>query len=583
MSAHGVTAMRTLLKAVAAAVCLAATSSYAVVDGLMHSFYVHPNPAAVGQPVAMAGTINFEDVKPSGTTAYYDGGAVIPGCEAMPYDSSGNAQPCIHAFDTAGTHHLTATYSGDGRYPSSSAQADLVVQTGKWTPELIADASPNNTGSYTAQFRVLGQVRDSSQRIDTTATGTMTFFDGPVQVRDCTGVPVVSGQATCQALFGRGTHSLTVSYSGNDTYNPGTSYPWTFTSGGRKIQVDFDNNGRGDLLFVNQADNSVQAWLLDYSGGVTVISKPVLVGPSTLTAKWKTGDFNGDGTTDLLGETSDGATTIYLVSGGAVTTQQQLRAPGSGWHVAFVADFDNDGNSDILWRSDSGATEMWLMNGSTIAQQATIMPPGSPWRAVLTGDFDGDGRYDLVWLNDADNSVGLWIMNGTTRVDRTTLMGPGTAWTPAFLADFNDDGMMDMVWTHPDGSVGVWMMQGTQVTARTPVMGANTTWKPVMVSDYNDAIYWKGIDGSVGMWLGNGTAFGHMSLMGPGSTWMPSGLQTTLSVNGPNQNVELLWTNSGGSVGLWEMISRTIVNRTNLLPDGTPWKLINTEAAPNSP
>ena len=107
---------------------------------------------------------------------------------------------------------------------------------------------------------------------------------------------------------------------------------------------------------------------------------------------------------------------MYLVSAGAVSSQQQLRAPGSGWHVAFVADFDNDGNSDILWRSDAGATEMWLMNGTTVAQQATIMPAGSSWRAVLTGDFDGDGRYDLVWLNDADNSVGLWTMNGTTRV-----------------------------------------------------------------------------------------------------------------------------------------------------------------------
>jgi len=126
--------MNSTLKAVAAALSLAATSAFAVVDGKIHSFSASPNPAAVGQPVSMIATINFEDIKPKGTTAYYDGGTVIPGCEALPYDSSGNAQRCVHAFDTAGTHHLTATYSGDTTYPSSSATQDLVVQEGKWTP-----------------------------------------------------------------------------------------------------------------------------------------------------------------------------------------------------------------------------------------------------------------------------------------------------------------------------------------------------------------------------------------------------------------------------------------------------------------
>jgi len=137
-----------------------------------------------------------------------------------------------------------------------------------------------------------------------------------------------------------------------------------------------------------------------------------------------------------------------------------------------------------------------------------------------------------------------------------------------------------MVWTNTDGSVGVWMMQGTQVSSRTPVMGANTTWKPVLVSDFNNAIYWKSVDGSAGMWIGNGTSFGHSSLMGPGSAWMPTALQAPFT---SNLHVFLLWTHSGGSVGLWDMTNYTIGGHINLLPDGTPWKLVNEDAAPNSP
>ena len=580
--------MNSTLKAVAAALSLAATSAFAVVDGKIHSFSASPNPAAVGQPVSMIATINFEDIKPKGTTAYYDGGTVIPGCEALPYDSSGNAQRCVHAFDTAGTHHLTATYSGDTTYPSSSATQDLVVQEGKWTPTFDIFNSDDPDGNAVIRYLTLRVVEPNVNQVDTSAGGTATFFDGVVQLRDCTDVPVVSGVAQCHEPFSAGNHTITAQYSGDAKYNPGTtSFPTQAFSPGRKAYIDFDGDNFGDLLLVNDRDNSAQFWLMN---GSSVKSMITVAGPSNTPSTWKAGDFDGDGHTDLLRQDGDGSVLLYRINSGVISSITSIRAAGSGARVSFVADFNNDGRADILWRNADGSADIWLMSGSSAIQQATIMPAGS-WRAAKIGDFDGDGRADIVWVNDADGSVGLWIMDGTTRLDRTTLMGPGTGWTPAFVADLANDGKSDIVWTHADGSVGLWQMQGTQRTARLSLMGPGTGWAPVLVSDRNNQVFWRHADGTLGVWTlgtntggsccrsdGPPTVGSKMTVLPAGSPWNITAVQDV--DNNPTldgNSGDWLFSTAGGGLGLWRVIGAYVVDRTNLLPDGS-WRLINTEA-----
>ena len=569
--------MKNATKILALVAAFAAAQAHATITVPAH-VTATPNPAAVNQPVTLGGSIEWQEgQKPSGTFDFFDGGTPIAACQDVPYPGNGDPALCSTSFSAGGSHTLTVTYSGDATYsPVTSGPYTMTVDaSGKYytTVELTSD----NVVAGPGQFPVFTAVIRNSNG---TATGTVTMFDGLVQLRDCTDVPVVSGQAQCHAPLSRGQHPITARYSGDDLNNGSTSNVWAQNSVGRKALVDFDGDNKGDLLFVNRSDNSVQMWLMD---GTTVKSQPMVAGPSTLTAAWSAGDFNGDGYTDLVAGTSDGAATMYLISSGAVTTQQQLRAPGSGWHLTDVADFNNDGRADILWRSDSGAVEMWLMDGTTIVQQATIMPAGTAWRVAKVGDFDGDGRADLVWVNDADGSVGLWIMDGTTRLDRTTLLGPGSGWMPAGLADFNDDGKADIVWRNTDGSVGLWMMQGTQLASRTSLMGPGTGWAPVLVNDFANAIYWKSSDGSVGLWLWNGSGFSHYSLMGPGSAWTPTAIQSVNGSSNPNTGSDILWTSTGGSVGLWMMGGGFVSSRTNLLPDGTPWRLVNEEIAPNSP
>ena len=59
--------------------------------------------------------------------------------------------------------------------------------------------------------------------------------------------------------------------------------------------------------------------------------------------------------------------------------------PGPTWHAIGTGDFNGDGFSDILWQNDSGQASIWEMNGtSQIAggSHPAGPNPGSSWRVV---------------------------------------------------------------------------------------------------------------------------------------------------------------------------------------------------------
>jgi FG-GAP-like repeat len=80
---------------------------------------------------------------------------------------------------------------------------------------------------------------------------------------------------------------------------------------------------------------------------------------------------HGDGITDILWRAGDGTASIWLMAGSG-TQVQVASTPGHGivplsWNVAVTGDFNGDGMSDILWTNNDGATSIWFMNGATVS------------------------------------------------------------------------------------------------------------------------------------------------------------------------------------------------------------------------
>jgi FG-GAP-like repeat len=85
------------------------------------------------------------------------------------------------------------------------------------------------------------------------------------------------------------------------------------------------------------------------------------------------------------------------------------------WSVIRSGDYNGDGMSDLLWTDGNGNYAIWEMNGTqAINPKATFVAVvASPWSVIGTGDYNGDGMSDLLWT-DGNGNYAIWEMNGTT-------------------------------------------------------------------------------------------------------------------------------------------------------------------------
>jgi hypothetical protein len=96
-----------------------------------------------------------------------------------------------------------------------------------------------------------------------------------------------------------------------------------------------------------------------------------------------------------------------------------------GWSIVATGDFDGDGKTDLVWRqASSGTNVLWLMNGATQSSSAAL-GGDTDWRITTTGDYNGDGKTDLVWRQNSSGASVLWLMNGAS----STYLGGNSDWT----------------------------------------------------------------------------------------------------------------------------------------------------------
>ncbi len=199
---------------------------------------------------------------------------------------------------------------------------------------------------------------------------------------------------------------------------------------------DLNGDGRGDVLWQHATDGAIILWDMNgraidpsNSGGVTLNGNAVSLG-----SDWHylgTADFNDDGRSDMLWQNvNSGAIVLWQMNGtaidpnnsGGVTFNGNAVSLGSDWHFLGTGDFSGDGTSDILWQNvNSGAVVLWDMNGGAInpGRSGGLTYNGSPvalgpdWHFVETGDLSGDNTSDILWQN-VNGTFALWEMNGTT-------------------------------------------------------------------------------------------------------------------------------------------------------------------------
>jgi predicted extracellular nuclease len=235
-----------------------------------------------------------------------------------------------------------------------------------------------------------------------------------------------------------------------------TDGTWSFVASG-----DFNGDGKSDLLIRN-TDGSLYVVLMD--GSTNIIGGGYVTSGNTWSLA-KVLDLDTDGKSDIVLRHTDGSLYMLLMNGAIVSSGAYLTT-GDVWALAGAADFNGDGKADILLRSTDGSLYITLMDGLTVASGA-YLTSGNTWQLAQTLDLNGDGKSDVV-LRATDGSLYLLLMNGTSIASGAYLTS-GSDWDFAASADFDGNGKQDIVLRYApsgafQGSLYILLMDGTMVT-----------------------------------------------------------------------------------------------------------------------
>jgi Ca2+-binding RTX toxin-like protein len=225
-----------------------------------------------------------------------------------------------------------------------------------------------------------------------------------------------------------------------------------------------DVNRNSALLLQDTTTGNLEIWK---GTGNSATVTPLTSSPGLGWVAIDTGDFNGDGASDVLLQNGTN-TEIMFLSGDALTTGTVLSTQAVTTPAGFTAvsggDFNGDGRSDILWQNTASANHdvaVSLMDGATTTASATLTGPGATFTAIGTGDFNADGQSDILFQDSATGNAQIWTMNGTAHVGTFSINKPaGLGWTLRGAEDYNRDGVSDLIW-QKGGTTDVQLMNNT--------------------------------------------------------------------------------------------------------------------------
>ncbi len=226
------------------------------------------------------------------------------------------------------------------------------------------------------------------------------------------------------------------------------------------VQSDFNNDGIPDLLTedTNSYGQTMVPFSLRLGNGDGTFQMPVQVGTALASAfsTLLTFDVNGDGNLDLVLISKNEISVQFGTGTGRFGTPivSATSSPGNGiLGTRVTGDFNGDGRTDIAGVDGTGDLQIYQNSGNgKFIPARTITPasPGAVFGTLSAGDLDGDGKTDLAvseYPTTGEISIHtLWGLGNNTFHDVSLRSYPAGQY-PAVEAvgDLNQDGSPDII------------------------------------------------------------------------------------------------------------------------------------------
>ena len=435
---------------------------------------------------------------------------------------------------------------GDGTFANpvnySAGESPLSVTTGDFNDDGITDLLYINSGLETVTFtsRVSVMIGNGSGgKGNGTFANPIRFIVGEwpygITTGDFNG-DGITDFVTSQIVFnyirvalGNGSGGI-----GNGAFTPTVSY----NVGKNPIRVttgDFNDDGIFDLATMNSNPDNITVLLGNGSNGVGDGTFNNLASYSTgvLPADLKTGDFNGDGISDLATVIFESNSILILFGkgnnrrGDGTFVAPNSYTSGGGTQGMTIGDFNGDTITDIVVANDIlDKVSVLIGNGRDATGDGTFSLPvtydtGDSPQTVVMGDFNNDGVTDLVTANVNSDNISVLLGNGAEGIGDGTFASPVSYITedlPVSIAtgDFNGDVITDLAIANlfsdsisvllGNGSVG----NGDGTFAPQVVYATGDQPKCVTTGDFNldgitDLVTANIGSGNISVILGNGS------------------------------------------------------------------------------
>ena len=207
------------------------------------------------------------------------------------------------------------------------------------------------------------------------------------------------------------------------------------------VSGDFNGDGKTDMALISSSGN-LYIYLADATGSLSLTHTYVISANGVL----QTGDFNGDGKLDLITSVNSGGIAVLAVllgngDGTFGAPVESMSCPAAGLGSSAIADLNGDHKSDLAFPNGESLS-ICLGNGDGTFASAVNYFFGSNPASVVVADFNNDGKPDAAVGGGAGVAIFLGNGDGTFQT-ANYLLTTNSFVGPA--ADFNRDGNVDLI------------------------------------------------------------------------------------------------------------------------------------------